>query len=369
MINFRDTGMDLIDKIRDISARIKKQKSLITTEEATKNAFIMPFISALGYDVFNPLEVIPEFTADAGTKKGEKVDYAIKKDDSVIMLFECKKVSCDLTKAHKSQLYRYFSVTEARFAILTNGIIYQFFSDIDEPNKMDSRPFFEFNMLEFEENEVEDLNKFTKSSFSLEEILTTASSLKYTNAIKKVFAAETENPSDAFIRLFTAQIYDGRLTQPVIEEFSPIIKQGWKQFLTSKINSRLKSALTLPEDTPTIDEKKVDTKIAVEAVADDEPKKPGIVTTEDEIEGFHIIKSIVREVIDVKRVTMRDTKSYCGILLDDNNRKPICRLHFNYTQKYLGVLSNKQEERIPIDCVDDIYTYADKIKGVLSEYE
>jgi hypothetical protein len=230
--------MDLIDQIKEISNKIKQQKSIINTEEATKNAFIMPFISALGYDVFNPFEVIPEFTDDIGTKKGEKVDYAIKKDDQVIMLFECKKSECDLDKEHKSQLYRYFSVTEARFAILTNGIEYQFFSDIDEQNKMDSKPFFEFNILEFDENEVEELKKFTKSTFSLEDILATASSLKYTNAIKKIFEQETEHPSEAFVKLFVSQIYDGRLTKLVIDKFSPIVKQAWKQFLTNKGNSQ-----------------------------------------------------------------------------------------------------------------------------------
>jgi hypothetical protein len=352
--------MDLIDKIKEISTRVEKQRSFINTEEATKNAFIMPFISALGYDVFNPIEVIPEFTADTGTKKGEKVDYAIKKDGKVIMLFECKKSDCDLQEEHKSQLYRYFSVTESRFAILTNGVIYQFFSDIDEPNKMDSKPFFEFNILEFEEHDIDELKKFAKSTFSLEEILTTASSLKYTNAIKKVLVEEIDCPSDAFVRMFASQIYDGRLTQPVMEEFSHIVKQGWKQFLADQVNSRLKSALNVTSG----EEESIS---SLEGITQEESDN-GIVTTEEEIDAYHVVKAILREEVDVKRIAMRDTKSYCGILLDNNNRKPICRLHFNHAQKYIGVLSNKSEDRIPIDAIDDIFMHADKIKGVLSEY-
>lgn len=354
--------MDLIDKIKEISTRIEKQKSIIDTEEATKNAFIMPFISALGYDVFNPVEVIPEFTADTGTKKGEKVDYAIKKDGKVIMLFECKKSDCNLKEEHKSQLYRYFSVTEARFGILTNGVIYQFFSDIDERNKMDSKPFFEFNILDFEEHDVEELKKFAKTAFSLEDILTTASSLKYTNAIKKVLEEETKCPSEPFIRLFASQIYDGRLTQPVIEKFSRIVEQGWKQFLTDEINSRLKSALNVT-DLPSDNEDSSDT--IEDHIAE---VGSGIVTTEEEVDAFHAVKAILREDVDVKRIALRDTKSYCGILLDNNNRKPICRLHFNSSRKYIGVLYNKQEERIAIDTIDDIYIHADKIKGVLAQY-
>ncbi len=79
--------MDFIDRIRDLSTRIPKQLEHIQTEEATKNALIMPFISALGYNVFDPTEVVPEFTADVGIKKGEKVDYAIHLDGKPIMLF------------------------------------------------------------------------------------------------------------------------------------------------------------------------------------------------------------------------------------------------------------------------------------------
>ena len=114
--------MDFIEQLHALSAKVQKQKDTIQTEEATKNAFILPFISALGYDVFDPCEVVPEFTADVGIKKGEKADYAIFHDGKVIVLLECKKCGTDLSSCHASQLYRYFSVTEARIAILCDGI-------------------------------------------------------------------------------------------------------------------------------------------------------------------------------------------------------------------------------------------------------
>ena len=237
--------MDLIDKIKDIASRVPKQMEHIQTEEATKNAFIMPFISSLGYDVFNPLEVIPEFTADVGTKKGEKVDYAIKKDNDIIILIECKWSGASLQKEHASQLYRYFSATEARFAILTNGIDYEFYSDIDEPNKMDSKPFFSFNILQFEDHQIKELKKFTKPAFSLEDILTTASTLKYTGAIKKILDEELKNPTEEFVRFFASRIYDGRLTQQVIEQFTGIVKEARSQFINEQINDRLKSAIVI----------------------------------------------------------------------------------------------------------------------------
>jgi len=353
--------MDLVDKIKDLASRIPNQMEHIQTEEATKNAFIMPFISALGYDVFNPMEVIPEFTADIGTKKGEKVDYAIKKDNDFIILIECKWSGADLHKDHASQLYRYFAATEARFGILTNGIVYQFYSDIDEPNKMDVKPFFTFNILEFQNHQIQELKKFTKAAFSLDDILTTASTLKYTGAIKKILAQELENPSEQFVRFFATQIFDGRLTKPVMEQFTTIVKEARHQFVKEKLNERLSSALSANESSVESQQ--------IEEVIEHEEDDNGIVTTDEEIEGFNIIKAILRQTIDIKRVTMRDTKSYCGILLDDNNRKPICRLHFNYSQKYLGILNMKKEEKIPIESVDDIFKYADQIISTAAEYD
>ena len=358
--------MDFIDRIKEISNRIPKQINHIQTEEATKNAFIMPFISALGYDIFNPFEVIPEFTADVGTKKCEKVDYAIKKDDEIIILIECKWCGADLHKDHASQLYRYFSATEARFAILTNGINYKFYSDIDEPNKMDSKPFFEFNILEFDEHHIYELKKFTKQKFLLDDILTTASTLKYAGAIKKILEDELKNPSEPFVRFFASQIYDGRLTQQVIEQFTQIVKEARSQFVNERINERLKSALSANDieesDITSTEDGKEDSENILE-------EKDGVVTTQEEIDGYNIVKAILRKNIDASRVAMRDTKRYCGILLDDNNRKPICRLHFNYSQKYIGVFSGKKEERMKIDAIDDIFNFEEQIQKTVIEYE
>jgi len=352
--------MDLIDKLREISGRIEKQQAVIETEEATKNAFIMPFLSALGYDVFNPMEVIPEFTADIGTKKGEKVDYAIKKDGNVIMLIECKWCGADLHKDHASQLHRYFHATESRFGILTNGIIYRFYSDLDQPNKMDTKPFFEFNMLDFEDHQIDELKKFTKQAFSVDDILTTASKLKYTRAIKKVLKDELENPSEDFVKFFLKRVYDGPMRKNVIDDFTSIVQEARKQFINEKISSRLQSALDSDHsDTPTIEDTPEQT---------DENKRPGIETTQEEVDGFNIIRAILRETVDVKRIYMRDTKSYCGIILDDTIRKQICRLHFNHSQLYIGFIVNKSEERLPIDSVEDIFKYSDRIKQAAAEF-
>jgi hypothetical protein len=138
--------MDFKDLIKQLSEKIEKVKENLQTEEATKNALIMPFLQALGYDIFNPLEVVPEFTCDIGTKKGEKIDYAILKDDKPVVLIECKHWQQNLN-LHDNQLLRYFNVSNAKFGVLTNGIIYKFYTDLETPHKMDEKPFLEVHFV------------------------------------------------------------------------------------------------------------------------------------------------------------------------------------------------------------------------------
>src|SRR6266699_1940172 len=244
--------MDFIEVLQNLSSKILKQKTLIQTEEATKNAFVMPFISALGYDVFDPAEVVPEFIADVGIKKGEKVDYAIKHDGKIIMLFECKCCNGSLDTCDASQLYRYFSVTEARIAVLTDGVVYRFYTDIEEPNKMDPKPFMEFNMLDIQEPLVIELKRLTKQAFNLEAILTVAGELKYTREFKRILNDQLNTPSEEFVKFIAAQVYFGKLTSSVRGQFAMIMKRAFAQFINEQVTERLRFAMGepgLPEET------------------------------------------------------------------------------------------------------------------------
>lgn len=362
--------MDFIDRIRDLSARIPKQLDHIQTEEATKNALIMPFIAALGYDVFNPMEVTPELNADVGIKKGEKVDYAILREGKPIMLFECKHHGADLGRVHASQLYRYFSVTDARFGVLTNGVLYWFYTDLDAQNKMDAKPFFEFNMLDVRDSAVEELKKFSKSAFDLNNILTTASELKYMREITRILLEQMQEPADEFVSFFVKQIYEGRVSSSVRTQFAPLIRQSFNQVVNNMINERLKTALAsdpTAAPSPPIAEVQAPVMPAPNGVA--VPDANGVVTTEEEREAFQIIRAILRETVPVKRITIRDVESYCGVLLDDNNRKPICRLHFNGEKKRIGLFDKDKEERVTLEHLDDLYQYADRFKATAARYE
>lgn len=354
--------MDFIDQLRVLGARIATTKALIQTEEATKNAMVMPFIQALGYNPFDPFEVTPELIADVGTKKGEKVDYAILKDGKPIILFECKKSGAELNISHAGQLFRYFHVTAARFGVLTNGLTYKFFTDLEQPNKMDEKPFFEFNILDFKDRDVEELKKFAKAAFDVDSILITANDLKYTRAIQQVLTAWIASPSEEFVRLVSAELIAGKRFTPAIkDQFTAITKRAFEQLIGERINQRLKGAMT-PDPIP-----------VQEAMLDVEPEQaadPTVVTSEEELEAFYAIRAMLRGIVASKRVVMRDAQSYCAVLLDDNNRKPICRLRFNNLQKLrVGLFNEKKEEEIVgIESVDDIFTFESRLKATALAY-
>lgn len=360
--------MDFIDELKALSSKIMKQMDLIQSEEATKHAFVLPFISALGYNVFDPTEVTPEFGADIGIKKGEKVDYAILQDGKPVMLFECKSCKTNLDQEDITQLYRYFTATEVRFGILTNGVIYRFYTDLEEKNIMDKKPFLEVNMLDIKDVDikdvvVEDLKRFCKG-FIIEETLSAASELKYTREIKRILSDQLQNPSEEFTKFFASQVYPGKITQSVKQQFTFLTKQAINQFINDRINKLIKKATEPPEAPP------VQRDIPPSEEEQKEPKGK-VVTTQEEMEAYYIVKSILRQRIDVNRIFKRDMINFFGILLDDTQLKPICRLYFNNPKKkYLGLIdSEKKEEKVPINDLNDMYQYAERLLTVINSYE
>jgi predicted type IV restriction endonuclease len=351
--------MDFKDQIKTLGDRVSKMKDKIFTEEATKNAFIMPFINCLGYDVFNPLEVVPEYVADIGIKKGEKVDYAILKEGLPIILVECKHWSADLDP-HNSQLFRYFHTTSAKFGILTNGIVYRFYTDLVEPNKMDEKPFFEFRIDDIKEPQIEKLKEFHKSYFNLDSIFNTASELKFMSELRNMIVKEISEPSDEITRLFAKSVYPGMVTSKILEQFKGLVKRSFSQYINDAINERLKSALAT-------DQQKAEEIEKAEIQVPAEESK--LQTTAEEMEGFYIVRAIVCAKVKVQRVTHRDQQSYFGILLDDNNRKPICRLHYNGKKKFISFFDKGKEERVELSSNSQIYEFSSRLVGVIDMYE
>jgi hypothetical protein len=356
-----------------LASKVQQQKASIQTEEATKNAFVMPFIAlVLGYDVFNPQEVVPEFTADVGIKKGEKIDYAIVKDGEVQMLIECKTVGAPLSINHASQLFRYFATTNARIAVLTNGEQYHFFTDLDRPNRMDEKPFLQLDLADLDPSVFPEVEKMGKEFFDLDSIVNAAEELKYVGAIKRVLGAEFREPDDDWLRLLITRVYDGSITQKVRDQFGPLVRKASKQFLADQVNDRLKAALGTQNGSFAASPEAISGEaVAEESVAEAENTQDrGVVTTLEELEAFQIIRAIGCSEIPASRIVARDTKSYFGILIDDNNRRPVARLHFNTSQKYLGLLDEeKVETRHAIDALEEIYRYSDEIREAVRRYK
>ena len=337
--------------IKTIASRVNDHASTIATEEAAKTSVVLPFFQALGYDVFNPAEVVPEFTADTPGKKGEKVDYAIRIGDEIQILVECKGLTVRLEKRHLGQLYRYFSVENAKFAILTNGRFYEFYTDLEQSNRLDEKPFFKFDILNFSAAELRELEKFQRSAFDVDAILKNAERLKIISLVKNLLLNEMEEPSQELVRFIAGRVHEGRVTASVRGLVSSATRRAFKEIVSDQMKARISDALQ-SSDTEEI-----------AAVSSNE-----IETTQDEIEGMLTIRAAVRGVIDADRVNLRDAKSYCAILIDDNNRKPLARLHFNTNQKYIGLFDSDKEERIPIRNLTEILEYVDRLCATASKY-
>jgi hypothetical protein len=363
MLSCGETAMNFEEKVKSLAEKASKVRGMLETEEATKNALVMPFIAALGYDVFDPSEVVPEFVADVGIKKGEKVDYVIKRGDDIVMLIEAKKVASELAIEHSSQLFRYFTVTKARIAVLTNGTVYRFFSDLEESNKMDEKPFLELNLLDLRESLIVEVSKLSKASFDLDSMLETASDLKHMREIRATFERQLESPEEDFVKFFFQQASpNGRFIQSAKDQFARLVKRTLSGYITDKVGDRLRSALARA-DSNDVAATPVPIVIDIEPVVESEASN-GIVTTEEELEGFRIVKAIVCDVVALERVSYRDSKSWFAVLLDGSNRKPLCRLHFNRARKYVSTFdAQRNETRHAIEGLDGIYGLRDLLRA------
>lgn len=354
--------MDLKEKMIALAERVARQKSDVMTEEATKTSFSLPFLHALGYDIFNPSEVRPEADCDFGKKKGLKVDYTISIDGTPVMLIECKHWSVDLDK-HKAQLFHYYSTSKAKFGILTNGIVYKFFTDLDKDNLMDEKPFFEINLLDLKDSHIEKLKEFSRDRYCTSTILSYAKEMKCVNAFRALIGEMAQNPSEEFAKLFIKQVYDKPITKNAISDYTPLLVRAFQQYVNDNVNDRLKQAIT--PDIPSVDATAKE-EVVVEV---EQPEARKIVTTDEELQGYYIVCAVLGSEVDLERVVMRDAQSYCAILFDDNNRKPICRLHFNGSKKYVETFdAEKVGTKHPINTLNDIYKLSNELMTAVNSY-
>lgn len=292
-------------EIRILSSTIESIKQLVDTEEGTKGSFILPFLQCLDYNVFNPLELKAECIADIGTKKGEKVDYVIYNEDEPIIAIECKKWTENLDN-HHNQLVRYFHTTKVKIAILTNGIIYKFFSDFNEPNILDSEPFFTFNICKFTDSDLSFLNNFTKNNFNFSALKTYVDKINYRFRVKNEIINLFTNPDKDLITYLIKKCGYVRVTEKIYNECEPLMKEILEEILISK-------SVQIKDETESI---KVEKKIT---------------TTEEELEVYELIKNSFPEY----NITYKDNLNWFSIILDNNTKKIIARVKFLKTKNQL----------------------------------
>lgn len=344
--------MSFKEDVADLAKRAISAQAIAQTEEATKNAIVMPFLRVLGFDVFDPTQVIPEYVADVGLKKGEKIDYAVKIGSRIEYLVEAKSVSTNLRETQFSQLFRYFHTCDANIGILTNGLHIWFFTDLEAPNKMDATPFFKFDLLSYDDNDLKELEKFHKNNFSIENIQAAASSLKYLRGAMSFIEGQWANPDEEFVRMVARNFYEGKLTGAVVEAMKPIVRRAFDDLFRQRAKHKIDVAFDggADEEIPLVEDKKIE-------------------TTPDEIQGFLIVRAIAAELAPVSRIVMRDAQSYCSVLFDDNNRKPIVRLHFNGKSKFVTVFgADREGARHNIVAVEDIFGLRGALKEAVASY-
>ena len=364
--------------IEQLVKRIEEQSENLHTEEATKHALVLPFLNAMGYDVFDPSEVVPEYTADFFMKNGEKVDYAIMRGELPAILIECKKVGTPLDVNKASQLGRYFNATDARIGVLTDGVIYMFFSDLEQENRMDTVPFLTVDLTDENGINYRNLRHFAKTTFDPDEACEAAANMRYIDGMQQFLEEAYNDPPEEFVRMMAKHVYNGAITTPRRQKFTHLAKVAFQGFINDRVSGTLKKASDIAANLANEDQQQ-DEPVEIQdlEMSDQDLETPkGIITTTEEIESYEIIKTIIEEVVDPSRIFIRDTKSYCGILLDNNNRKPICRLFFNsISAKHIRIMSNDADEtgrltdtRYEIKDVNDIADYETELKQAVQQY-
>jgi hypothetical protein len=367
--------MDFIELLRHFTARVEKMRPQILNEEMTKNALIMPFFQQVfGYDVFNLDEFVPEFSADVGVKKGERVDYAIIRDGKPAIIIECKCVNDPLdagtTKDSLHQLFHYFVATPAKFGILTNGVVYKFYTDLNETHKMDLKPFLELDLMNIRETLVPELKRFCKSSFNADEIFSRAAELKYSSKIKSYFLGQLNDPSDDFVKFMLSNTYDGMKTATVIEKFRPLVKNTLNNLIEEMMKDRINAAINKPADKEGTDD-------AVKIQSVDEPV-PGIVTTEEELQAFYTVKAILSEKIDAAKITYEDALSYFAVQYCGSRYKWICRFEFRasgrktltiHSGTYNPKTTRAETAQFELQSIDDIFKHKDELIKIAIKWD
>ena len=350
--------IDFKDSIKLLAERAKRKNELLN-KEATKHALILPFIGALGYDVFNPSDVIPDIDCEALKKKGECIDYAICSNGEPVMLVECLYYGFELDD-NKNLLRQYFPSSDARIAVLTNGLEYRFYSDLEEDNVMDNEPFFVFNIESIKDEDIDNLKQFCKPYFDTDALVDSATIMKYKRNLLAAICDLVENPSPDFVKLISKPIYGGNMTERVLDQFTTLVKSCFATYVNDIISDRLQRALKAQEESAA--------RIRNE-IEESEATNSYLVPSEEEMQALGLIKALLAEKIDTERITYVITQSYFAIVLDGTTKKTIARLNLRGRKKSISITTANEWARTSIEnSTSSIIALKDELLAAVEAY-
>jgi hypothetical protein len=360
--------MGLQEDLRQLAEQFKRRFAAVKGEEATKQALVMPFLQTLGYDIYDPSMVQPEYVADFAKRRSggpaEKVDYAIHKGGQPAIFIECKALDTNLD-AHDPQLARYFNaITTVKLAIITDGVRYRFFTDLTTPNVMDQSPFFVFNMTNFSERDTEHLSRFTYGNFSVESVQTYAQDLIFMEKVAALVGELLRNPSEPFVRFLIDQmeIVQGRVTARVIEKVTPVVRRAIHTTIVEMMTKSIAQEMTphgqsdaAPSTAPSVGNKSAETTPTPNSVQ--ESPKSAVETTEEELAIFNVVGQVCHDTGLGVPIAYKDTASYFGINLGKVTRWFV-RVYANGAKKS-AVFRVSPEQTARLDTKVDIEATAD----------
>lgn len=352
--------MGFTEDIAKLSEQIRKRVDQVVGEEATKMALIVPFLNTLGYDIYDPTEVLPEYVADFAIKKAgqfEKVDYALAINGTIVMIVEAKARG-QKAEAHDGQISRYFNgLITTKVAIVTNGTEYRFFTDLRDRNVMDREPFFSFNIFEYGSKEIENLKLFHRDNFDTAAIGRQAEEMVYVKGMTQLIGNLLRSPSEEFIRFLVGELgklapsykIEGRIRNKILDKFEPIVKKSIQssllELMTRSLSQEMSQAVEVSNNS-SLSELEEETEIEEEQ-QEQALEELKVVTTAEELEAFEKIQAITETSttyhLDVKP---KDTVSYFGVNLGKTT--------WWFVRLYLTPKKKSFITRLPIDEVKSL---------------
>jgi hypothetical protein len=302
---------------------------MCTNEAQTRKFLIEPFFEILNY---SSNDLIPEFNADFGERVSQKIDYAIVLNKKDTILIEAKKQNSRLTDKEAGQLNGYFNNTKnSKIAILTNGIEYRFYSDVLEPNVIDSKPFYIFNLSNYTDKDIDALIKFDKRYIVIKEIIHNAQECVFIESFEDALLKELCAPSKDLLKIIHRNM-----------NFKTKFNEDTQGKMINLVNSTLLKSLY---------DKKV--------IHESNSNSVGIITTESEIQAYHTIRTLLiqNKKIPNERVSYKDFKSFFNISIDDSTKKVICKLVFNDSKMKIIIENNEYI----LDHIDDVLKYKNEL--------